>query len=454
MKPAWIITALLGLAVPAAAGTRPSVVQPASAPRAERRDFSLPNGMAVTLIPFGDVPRTSVKLVFRAGNVDEAEGQVWLADLSGRLLELGSQKLDARAMDRKVAGWGGELAVDVRADSTWVGGTVLSDFGPVFLGLLGDLIQHPRFPADQVERLKADLVRDLGLATSQPGPLASAKLAAAMYPKQAYGRYFPTEEALRGYTLEQARAYFDANLTARRAHLYVAGRFDAAAIERAVRDAFTSWPAGTAAPAREVKPVTGRVIHFVERTAAVQSTLRIAIPVVSPSHPDYVPLMLMNSVLGGSFSSRITQNLREKRGYTYSPYALLTVRDGDAYWVQNADVTSANTGASIREVFKEIDLLRKTPPSAAELDAVKTGYIGRHIIRLGTRDGVLGWEQWVDLYGLPPGTDLVAAVRAVTPEDIQRMARKYIDPARITIVVVGDGKTVLPQLKGIARVRK
>ncbi len=454
MKPAPIV-ALLGLmAVPAAAQTRPPVKQPASAPRAERRDFSLPNGMAVTLIPFGDIPRTSVQLVFRAGNVDEAEGQVWVADLSGRLLQLGSEKLDARAMDRTVAGWGGELEVDVRSDTTWVGGTVLSDFGPDFIGLLGDLIQKPRFPADQVDRLKADLVRDLGLATSQPGPLASAKLAGAMYPKHAYGRYFPTEDALRGYTLEHARAYFDANLTARRAHLYVAGRFDPAAIERGVRDAFTSWREGAAAPAREVKPVTGRVIHFVERTAAVQSTLRIAIPVVSPSHPDYVPLMLMNSVLGGSFSSRITQNLREKRGYTYSPYALLTVRDGDAYWVQNADVTSANTGASIREVFKEIDLLRKTPPSAAELDAVKTGYVGRHIIRLGTRDGVLGWEQWVNFYGLPPGTDLVAAVRAVTPEDIQRMARKYIDPARITIVVVGDGKTVLPQLKGIARVRK
>ncbi len=130
------------------------------------------------------------------------------------------------------------------------------------------------------------------------------------------------------------------------------------------------------------------------------------------------------------------------------------MRDGDAFWVQTADVTSANTGASIREVLKEIDLLRKTPPSQGELDAVKTGYVGRHIIRLGTRDGVLGWEQWVDFYGLPPGTDLVAVVRAVTREDIQRMARKYVDPARVTIVVAGDGKTVLPQLKGIARVRK
>ncbi len=192
MKPAWILVPLVGLvALPAAAQTRPAVEQPASAPRVERRDFSLPNGMAVTLIPFGDIPRTSVQLVFRAGHVDEAESQVWLADLAGRLLQLGSQKLDSRAMDRTVAGWGGELGVDVRTDSTWVGGTVLSDFGPQFIALLGDLVQHPRFPADQVDRLKADLVRDLNLATSQPGPIANARLASVMYPKQAYGRYFP-----------------------------------------------------------------------------------------------------------------------------------------------------------------------------------------------------------------------------------------------------------------------
>ncbi|HKE13828.1 MAG TPA: pitrilysin family protein [Kofleriaceae bacterium] len=442
------------LAAPALAQTRPAVEPPTSAPRVERSDFALPNGLAVTLIPTGDIPKTTVQLVFRAGNVDEAASEVWLADLAGQLVQLGTDKLDARAMDRTVAGWGGEITVDVRNDSTWIGGTVLGEFAPALIGLVGDLVQHPRFPASELPRLRGDLVRELNLASSQPGQQANAKLAAAMYPDQAYGRFFPTEAALRGYTLEQARAWFDRNLTARRAHLYVAGRFDAAAVERAIKEAFTAWPAGEPAPAREVKPVTRRVIHFVERTGAVQSTLRLGLPVVAPGSPDYVPLTIMNAVLGGSFASRITQNLREKRGYTYSPFAAVNVRDGDAYWAQNADVTSAHTGDSIREVLKEIDLLRRTPPGADELDAVKMGYVGRFIIRLGTREGVLNWEQFADFYGLPRDFDMVAAVQAVTADDVRRMARKYIDPRRLTIVVVGDGKTVLPQLKGIARVAK
>jgi predicted Zn-dependent peptidase len=456
VRRAPFLLSLLGLlaASAAIAQTRPAVEPPTSAPRTERRDFALANGLAVTLIPFGDIPRTTVQLVFRAGNVDEAEGEVWLADLAGQLLQLGTEKLDSRAMNRTVAGWGGELTVDVRIDSTWIGGTVLSDFAPALVGLVGDLVQHPRFPAGELPRLKADLVRDLNLAASQPGQVANARLAAAMYPKHPYGRYFPTEDALRGYTLEQARAIFERNLGARRAHLYVAGRFDAAAVERAVTGGFAAWREGTPAPAREVRPVTGRVIHFVERTGAVQSTLRVAIPVVSPSHPDHIPLTVMNALLGGAFSSRITQNLREKRGYTYSPFALIAVRDGDTHWAQFADVTSRHTGDSIREILEEIDRLRRTPPTEAELDAVKTGMVGRHIIRLGTRDGVLAWEQFVDFHGLPPGTDMVAAILAVTPADIRRLARKYIDPKRLTIVVVGDGKSVLPQLKGIARVRK
>ncbi|HTE50977.1 MAG TPA: pitrilysin family protein [Kofleriaceae bacterium] len=456
MKATWF-AALVSLALlggPVAAGTRPSVEPPAAAPRAERRDFALANGMAVTLLPFGDVPRTSIQLVFRAGNVDEGEGEVWLLDLAGRLLQLGSEKLDSRAMDRMVAGWGGEVTVDVRPDSTWIGGTVLAEFAPAMIGLVGDLVQRPRFPAGELPRLKADLVRDLNLATSQPGQIANASLAAAMYPRQAYGRIFPTEDALGGYTLEQARAILDRLLVARRAHLYVAGRFDAAAVETAIRSAFTGWREGDQAPARQVRPETRRTIHFVERTGAVQSTLRVAIPVISPSDPDYVPFTVMNSLLGASFSSRITQNLREKRGYTYSPFAILAVRDGDAYWSQNADVTSRHTGASIREILKEIDLLRRTPPGREELDAIKMGIIGRHIIRLGTRDGVLNWEEFVDFYRFPRDTDMVAAVLAVTPDDIRRMARKYIDPRRLNIIVVGDGKTVLPQLKGIAPVRK
>jgi len=453
---AWLAVSLL--AAPAAhadtGAPRPTVEPPAELARPALREFTLDNGLEVTLIPFGTIPKVSVHLVLRAGNVDEAEGQTWIADLLGTMLQLGTDKLDAVTMARTVAGWGGELSIDTRLDTTWVGGAVLSDYAPSLIRLVGDLVARPRLPAGDLPRLRADLAREVNVRRSQPSDIAADRLTAVMYPGHGYGRYFPSEEALRGYTLEQVRAFFDQTFAARRAHLYVSGRYDAAAVERAVRAAFAGWREGAAAPARAPKPVSTRTIHFVERTGAVQSTIRIAIPVVTPSHPDYVPLTVMNTLLGGGGSSRITRNIREHKGYTYSPFAQLAARDGDAYWVQSADVTSSATGASIREILKEIDRLRKTAPGPEELQAVKLGIAGRHIIRLGSRDGVLTWEQYMDLHGLPDDFDLARSILAVTAEDIQRMARKYIDPSRLTMIVVGDGKSVLPQLKGLGRIHK
>ena len=448
------LLALVALGLAAHADERPGVKPPASVPRPEPRDFTLDNGLAVTLIPFGDLPKITVRLVFRAGNVDEADGQTWLADLTGQLLQLGTEKLDAVMMARMVAGWGGDVGINVGLDSISIGGAVIAENAPGLIGLLSDLVQHPRLPASDLPRLKGDLVRQLHIAKSQPGSIADAKLASVMYPRQPYGRYFPTEAALRGYTLEQARAFFHQNLHAGRAHLYVSGRFDSAAVERAVRAAFGDWSGGPPAPPRKVRPVSTRAIYLVDRPGAVQSTLRIAIPVTPANHPDYVPLKVMDSLLGGAFISRITANIREQKGYTYSPGSQVNIRDGDAYWVQTADVTSNATGPAIREILKEIDRLRRETPTPDEVSGIQLAVIGAHLIQLGSRDGALAWERFIDFYGLPEGLDLVREVQAVGPADVQRMAKKYLDPKRLTIVVVGDAKTVLPQLRGIARVVK
>ena len=184
------------------------------------------------------------------------------------------------------------------------------------------------------------------------------------------------------------------------------------------------------------------------------ATLRIAIPVTAANHPDYVPLRVMDSLLGGAFISRITANIREQKGYTYSPFSQVNIRDGDAYWVQSADVTASATGPAIREILEEIDRLRRETPTPDEVSGIQLAVIGAHLIQLGSRDGLLAWERFLDFYGLPEGFDLVREVQAVGPADVQRMARKYLDPKRLTIVVVGDAKTVLPQLRGIARVVK
>ena len=170
-------------------------------------------------------------------------------------------------------------------------------------------------------------------------------------------------------TAVQVRAFYDANVGAARAHLYVAGRFDPAAMEAAVRDAFGGWKAGTPVSFAPPSPRTARAIHLIDRPGAVQSTIVIGMPVIDPTNPDYVPLLVTNTLLGGYFSSRITSNIREAKGYTYSPFSQVSVRYRDAYWAQNADVTTNVTGPSLKEIFYEIDRLQGEPPSADELKA-------------------------------------------------------------------------------------
>jgi predicted Zn-dependent peptidase len=172
--------------------------------------------------------------------------------------------------------------------------------------------------------------------------------------------------------------------------------------------------------------------------------------VLDPRSPDYLRLLVTNTLLGGYFSSRITTNIREAKGYTYSPRSVVSVRAGAAgYWAETADVTTAVTGAALGEILKEVDRLRAEAPSAAELAAVQSFLAGDFLLRVSSREGLLERLRFVELHGLPPSwlEDFTRAVRAVTPEDVERMAKTFLDPARMTVVVVGDRARVEQQLK-------
>jgi zinc protease len=452
MKRAIIIAILC--AAGAVAAERPQIKLPETVPPADMRTAALDNGMKVSILPFGDVPKVSAQLVIETGNVDESANELWISDLLGQLLEQGTRELDAAGLARTTAAWGGELNVGVGENTITISGTVLAEHAAKLIELLSQIVEQPRLPAEELARLKADLVREMNLIKSRPQSTADAKLAELLYPGHAYGRSFPTEAMLTGYTLEQAKKFFDAHIHAGRAHLFVAGKLDPAAIEQVARGAFSDWRKGAPTPPRKVNARTARAIHFVERTGAVQSTVRLALPVITPGHPDYVALQVTNHLLGGGFSSRITSNIREQKGYTYSPFAGLAARQGAVHWAQNADVTTNVTGAALREIEKEIARLRAEAPPAQELDSVKANMVGTFLIQQSSREGRINWRRFVELHRLPADFDYVAAIRAVTPETVKAIARKYIDPARLTIVVVGDGKQVLPQLQGIARVVK
>jgi predicted Zn-dependent peptidase len=156
----------------------------------------------------------------------------------------------------------------------------------------------------------------------------------------------------------------------------------------------------------------------------------------------------MNAILGGSFGSRITSNIREQKGYTYSPFSQVSPRYRDAYWVQVADVTAEHTGDSIREILAEIDRLQKAPPGNAELEGIKNYLAGVFVLRNSTRQGLVGQLEFVDLHNL--GQDYLSTyvqkIYAVTPQQVQEMAQKYVNTQKLTMVVVGDKQKVAGQL--------
>lgn len=419
------------------------------------RRVTLDNGLVVTYVPYGTIPKVAIRLGVRAGNLDEEAGQVWLADLVGDLLSEGTTTRSATAIAEAAARMGGSLEVAVGADRTDIGGDVLSEFGPEMARLIADVARNPKLPESELDRLKADRLRQLSVARSQPQQLALEKFRSTLYPDHPYGRLFPTPEMVQGYTAGQVRAFYDANFGAARSRLYVVGRFDAKAMEAAIRSAFGDWKKGTPPRERIPKPRSERAIHLIDRPGAVQSTIYIGMPVPDPSSQDYVTLVVMNSLLGGSFGSRITSNIREQKGYTYSPFSQVSSRYRDAYWIEAADVTTNVTGPSLKEIFAEIDRLQAEPPAAAELEGIQNYLAGTFVLQNSSRAGIISQLAFVDLHGLPDDylNKYVERVYAVTPQGVQRMAQKAIQDDKATIVVVGDRKMIEEQIKPFGPIR-
>jgi len=413
-----------------------------------RQSFTLPNGLIANLVEYGSLPKVQITVAVRAGNLNEKANQVWLADLTGDLMREGTKSKTADEVDEAFARMGGRLTVTTTDDQTLISADVLSEHAAEAARLLAEVTTAPRLPESELPRLKNDLLRRLAIGKTQPRQLGLEHFRKLLYGDHPYGRVFPTEEMVKGYTQADVQKFYDDDFGAARTRVYVAGKFDAAAVKTALSQAFSSWKKG-AAPLIDVpKPHAERTLDLVEKPAAVQSTLYIGLPTIDPSQPDYIALQVMHTMLGGSFISRITQNIRENKGYTYSPFAQVSSRYRDAYWVEIADVTTAVTGPSMKEIFGEIDGIRNQPPSAEELGRIKRYMSGLFVLQNSNRQGLINQLNFVDLHGL--GDDylrtFVQKVNAVTPADVQRMAQKYIDPAKMTIVVVGDREKINDQI--------
>jgi predicted Zn-dependent peptidase len=449
---AVFLTVLCGLTfaqTPAAGKETPPA---GSAPKAFKlptvEKFTLPNGLQVTLAPFGSIPKVMVDVTIRAGNLNESESQVWLADFTGELMKEGTTSRSSEQVAREAAAMGGTVAVNVGPDVTQIQGDVLSEFAPKMAELLADVTQHPLLPESEVPRLKQDFLRQLSVQKSQPSTLAREQFYLALYPGHPYGRILSSEVTINSFTAEQAKKFYADNFGAARTHIYVAGKFDPVAVKAAITNSFSSWKRGADPLISIPKTEAKHQLHLVDRPGAAQSTVYVGLPTINPSNPDFIPLQVMNALLGGSFGSRITANIREQKGYTYSPNSQVSVRYRDAFWAEVADVTTAVTGPSIKEILYEIDRLRQVPPSDAELTGIKNYLGGLFIIQNSSRPGLIGRLQYSDLHDLGDNylETYVQKVYAVTPEQVQQITSKYILSDKLTMVVVGDKSKIADQI--------
>jgi len=415
---------------------------------AAHETYTLANGMKVTLVPYGNIPKVSVSLALRAGALNEPKDVMGVADTTGELLKEGTTNLSASALAESAARMGSTLSVSSGPDETAFDMDVLSEYGPDAVKLLADVLQRPLLPESELARLKTNLLRQIAVAKSQPGQIALARFRKLMYEDHPYGSTLPTEETVNKMTIADAKKFYAENYGAGRAHVYVAGKFDVATVKKAIEAGFSGWAKGSAVVENVPKPKAQRVLDVTDRPGAPQATVYVGLPVPNATSPDNIPLGVTNALLGGSFGSRITSNIREKLGCTYSPGSQVSRRYHDAYWVETADITTDCTGKSLGEIFAEIQRLQKEQPAAAELQGIQSYLSGLFVIQNSSRGALIGQLRYVDLQGL--GEDYlktyVQKVNAVTQADVQKMTAEYIKPEQMTIVVVGDKAKFTEQL--------
>ena len=454
---AFAIAALL--AGPALAGPKAALPKelppyapdkPLPVPQIEKK--TLANGLEVWVVPRDGLPRVDAVLAVRnAGLAADAADAPGFANMLAGLLNEGTAKRDSKAIAETAQGLGGSVAAGASNDGISVYGNALASHAGEMLALLGEIARTPTFPDNEVKLAQANALQSLKAAEAQPGFKAERALSQAIYGNHPYARTQPTEAAILAVTPQALRDAHARRFRPDHALLVVTGRIAPSEAFRAAEAAFGDWQGSGAAladtPAAPRTAAPQRVL--VTREGSVQSAIRLGRPAIAATDADYIPLQLAGTVLGGGFSSRLMQNLREDKGYTYGARGgLNALREGGRV-TASADVRNEVTGAAIKEFMAEFARIGKEAVPAQELEDNKRYIAGGYLISNQMQAAVANTlaNNW--LVGLPAEFlgQYVPKIRAVKAAQVQAMGAKYFDPQGQSIVVVGDPKAVAEQLK-------
>jgi predicted Zn-dependent peptidase len=346
---------------------------------------------------------------------------------------------------------GASLETNGTADALYLTAGGLGSGVPKILEVMADVVRNASYPDAEVALAKGNALEGLAARESTPEFLAQKALARAIYGDHPYHIVAPSRETLQAATAAQLNQEHARRLHPDRALLVIVGEFDAAAVQAALSRHFGPWrgageaPADT--PASPAAPATRRM-QITPRAGSVQSQILVGRPAATVTDPAYYPLLVANTICAGSFGSRLVENIREDKGYTYSPGGSINARAKGGLLTARAEVRTEVTAATLNEMFYEQDRMAATLPTDEELSRAKRYQGGLYLLRNQIQGAVAQSlaSNWVN--GLPPEAlgEFVSKVNAVTAEQVREAGRAFFPSARQTVVVVGEEAQVKSEL--------
>lgn len=446
---ACVVAAAPGLAQTAPDRSKPPVPGPAPELKLPAiQSHTLSNGLPVWIVEMHEVPVVNVSLVIKSGASADPGGQFGVAHFTAEMLDEGTGTRDALELADAIDVLGASLTTSSSYDTSTVRLHALVSTLDVALPLMADVALRPTFQEPDLERVRAERLTTLLQLRDNPSQLATASFNRLLYGEtHRYGTgAMGTETTNKAFTAADLRAFHAAHYQPQNAHLLVVGDVTPATVLPMLERAFGGWR-NTGAVPRPALPSapqpTARQVYLIDRPGAPQSQIRIGAIGVARNTPDYHAIGVANTMLGGSFSSRLNMNLRERNGYSYGAGSQFTMRLTPGPFVALSGVQTDKTREALTEFFTELTGIAEPAPDD-ELTRVKNLLALSFPGVFETTNDMAA--QLIDLivYGLPESfvNEFVAKIQAVTAVDVQRVAREYIRPDRVIIVIAGDLATI------------
>jgi zinc protease len=416
----------------------------------------LANGLPVLLVEDRRLPLVTARLGFEGGSKLDPADLAGLSESTGALLTEGTARRSAREIAEEVAAIGGALRAGSAPDALVLSGNALAENLPRLLELMADVARNATFPEDEVALRKQNRQQELLAQRSEAAFLAEEKFAQAVYSPHPYSRQEPTPESIDRLGRQALAGFRDRCLVPNNAVLVLLGALPPRGRTLEMIEArFGDWARAEApaAPPAEF-PEPRRTITLVHRPGSVEADIRIGRLGITRAHPDYFPLLVGNTILGGGASSRLFTNIREKQGFAYDAHsALQPLKDSGSFAVVT-EVRNEVVRPAIEALLGEMQRIAETDVAPAELATAGNYLSGVFVIRLETQDGLAGQLVATRLLGLPLEflESYCARVRSVSPQAVRAAAGRSIHPERAAIVVVGDAGQILGQLEALGPV--